>query len=92
MTDSQSFDSFQCHGIVYGLIGIFQNDKLLLIKQRQLIGDLPLNHNVFKIQRIVVLSLTSNEPIAELSLDVKTFSLISYLFLFKIFFFSLNID
>ncbi|XP_054168890.1 phosphatidylinositide phosphatase SAC2-like [Oppia nitens] len=41
VSDSSSYSSFNCHGIVYGLIGVFQSDKLLLIRQSQRVGCLP---------------------------------------------------
>jgi hypothetical protein len=70
VNDNASYESFQCHGLIHGLIGIFQADKLLLIKECQSIGSLPSDDNVFKIQRIVIIGLSSGEPIGDLSLDV----------------------
>ncbi|CAG2180225.1 unnamed protein product, partial [Oppiella nova] len=45
VNDSTSYESFQCHGLIHGLIGIFQADKLLLIKECQSIGSLPSDDN-----------------------------------------------
>ncbi|CAG2106380.1 unnamed protein product, partial [Medioppia subpectinata] len=69
-SDNASYESFVCHGLVYGLIGVFQSDKLVLIKESQSIGDLPHNHNVFKIRKIAIISLSAAEPIAaDIALD-----------------------
>ncbi|CAG2106379.1 unnamed protein product [Medioppia subpectinata] len=70
VSDNASYESFVCHGLVYGLIGVFQADKLVLIKESQSIGDLPHNHNVFKIRKIAIINLSAAEPIAaDIALD-----------------------
>ena len=69
------FANFTCHGLAYGLIGLFLNDKLLLIKQAYSIGRLPFDHQdeVFKINKICVLSLASKgEILGDLGLDKCT--------------------
>ncbi|CAN7999325.1 unnamed protein product [Ixodes pacificus] len=55
-----------CLGIIYGVIGKFQphpdSDKqLVLIRQVSLIGCLPGNHQVFKVNKVVLLPLSVHE-------------------------------
>lgn len=63
--------------MAYGLIGLFDNDKLVLISKKQSIGSLPdpltrKNHEVFKIQKISALKLSSIDiSIEESGLDVS---------------------
>lgn len=66
--------SLKCRGIVYGIIGKIQffpgaDWRLLVISKRTLLGSLPGGHEVFRIDRIAVLTLSSNES-PELELDL----------------------
>lgn len=68
------FESFTCHGIVYGFVGLFNNDKLILIKESVSIGRLPFgaHDEVFKIQKICVIPLRcKNDFPFDLDLDVS---------------------
>lgn len=70
--DQTIFSDFTCHGMAYGLAGVFLSDKLILIKQCQSIGRLPFGSKdeVFKIQKICVLSLCNKgDPLGDLGLD-----------------------
>lgn len=55
-----------CLGTVYGVIGKFQphpdsDQRLVLIRQTSLIGSLPGNHQVFKVNKVVLLPLSVHE-------------------------------
>ncbi|KAJ7385551.1 Phosphatidylinositide phosphatase SAC2 [Desmophyllum pertusum] len=58
--------SLKCRGIVYGIIGKIQffpgaDWRLLVISKRTLLGSLPGGHEVYRIDRVAVLTLSSNE-------------------------------
>lgn len=65
---------YQCHGLVYGLIGIFDTNKLILISQSQLIGELPGGHPVFQVKNVIIVNLKTNQPL-NVNLDVSLSSL-----------------
>lgn len=72
--DKACWDEFTCHGLAYGLVGLFQDDKLILIKQNTSVGRLPFGsqEEVFKIQKICVVPLQSKgDPLEYLGLDVS---------------------
>lgn len=55
-----------CLGTVYGIIGKFQphpdsDQRLVLIRQTSLIGSLPGNHQVFKVNKVVLVPLSVHE-------------------------------
>ncbi|XP_067118667.1 phosphatidylinositide phosphatase SAC2 isoform X3 [Centruroides vittatus] len=63
-----------CLGVVYGVIGKFQvhsdvDKKLLLIRQRALVGCLPGGHEVYKIQKIAILPLNQHD-VPELDIEL----------------------
>ncbi|KAK3589432.1 hypothetical protein CHS0354_020761 [Potamilus streckersoni] len=65
-----------CIGQVYGVIGKLKLHpdsewKLLLIRQRSCIGKIAGGHNIYKINKIAVLSLSEAEPDLELELCRK---------------------
>ncbi|KAH9420204.1 Phosphatidylinositide phosphatase SAC2 [Dermatophagoides pteronyssinus] len=68
--DDTIFEDFTCHGLAFGLIGLFNNDKLILIKQTISIGRLPFGSRdeVFKIQKISIISLNGKK--GENSIDI----------------------
>ncbi|XP_046911596.2 phosphatidylinositide phosphatase SAC2 [Dermatophagoides farinae] len=70
INDDSVFEDFTCHGLAYGLIGLFNNDKLILIKQSISIGRLPFGSHdeVFKIQKISIISLCGKK--SETSIDL----------------------
>lgn len=73
-SEESIFADFTCHGVAYGLIGIFLGDKLLLIRQAHSVGRLPFGFKdeVFKICKICVLSLCNKgECLGDLGLDVS---------------------
>ncbi|KAK3095790.1 hypothetical protein FSP39_019195 [Pinctada imbricata] len=62
-----------CIGLVYGLIGKIkihpdEEWRLLLIKERSLVGRIAEKHEVYRINKIVIIPLSSAEP-QELDLD-----------------------
>ncbi|KAG1678103.1 Phosphatidylinositide phosphatase SAC2 [Nymphon striatum] len=64
--DIESIPEAVCLGKVYGIVGKFQvhsecDKKLILIRQRSLVGQLPGNHDVYKINKVVVLNLSLDE-------------------------------
>lgn len=69
----------QCHGVVYGLIGVFNTDKLILVAQNQFVGTLPGDNHVYKIQRILVINLKSNEQFTDNNLEVWVFKCILFI-------------
>uniref|UniRef100_UPI00358EFBBB phosphatidylinositide phosphatase SAC2 isoform X2 n=1 Tax=Myxine glutinosa TaxID=7769 RepID=UPI00358EFBBB len=63
-----------CLGLVEGVIGkikLFTEDewRLVLIRQKELVGELPGGHRVYKISRIVCVPLFPGEPV-ELDLEL----------------------
>ncbi|OTF83929.1 hypothetical protein BLA29_007519 [Euroglyphus maynei] len=68
--DDSIFEDFTCQGLAYGLIGLFDKDKLILIKQSISIGRLPFGSRdeVFKIQKISIISLNGKK--GETSIDL----------------------
>lgn len=76
--------SLRCRGIVYGIIGKIQffpgaDWRLLVISKRTLLGNLPGGHEVYRIDRVAVLTLSANES-PEFELDVSLSSS-SFIFL-----------
>lgn len=68
------FADFTCHGLAYGLIGLFLADKLLLIRAAASVGRLPFatKDEVFKVAKICVVGLCSRgEMVGDLGLDVS---------------------
>ncbi|XP_029188502.2 phosphatidylinositide phosphatase SAC2-like [Acropora millepora] len=66
--------SLRCRGIVYGIIGKIQffpgaDWRLLVISKRTLLGNLPGGHEVYRIDRVAVLTLSANES-PEFELDL----------------------
>lgn len=66
--------SLRCRGIVYGIIGKIQffpgaDWRLLVISKRTLLGNLPGDHEVYRIDRVAVLTLSANES-PEFELDL----------------------
>ncbi|KAL1424091.1 hypothetical protein MTO96_003595 [Rhipicephalus appendiculatus] len=64
-----------CLGTVYGIIGKFQphpdsDQRLVLIRQTSLIGSLPGNHQVFKVNKVVLVPLSVHEA-PELEMEPK---------------------
>lgn len=63
-----------CIGLVYGVIGKIKIHpeaewKLLLIRQRTLVGKIAGKHDVYKVDKVAVLSLSDTEPV-EVELDL----------------------
>ncbi|XP_074643385.1 phosphatidylinositide phosphatase SAC2-like isoform X2 [Tubulanus polymorphus] len=63
-----------CLGIVYGVVGKFRiladsDWRLILIRQQRRIGDLPNGHPIYKIERVTVLTLSTNEAL-DLEVDL----------------------
>ncbi|KTG01607.1 hypothetical protein cypCar_00040333 [Cyprinus carpio] len=63
-----------CLGLVEGIIGKIQLHAdlplgLILIRQKALVGQLPGDHKVYKITKIVVIPLSEDEP-QDLELEV----------------------
>lgn len=83
--EKTAFADFTCHGLAYGLIGLFLADKLLLIRQAASVGRLPFGRKdeVFKVAKICVLSLCSRagEMVGDLGLDVSLFGCLVFIFL-----------
>ncbi|KAF7490986.1 Phosphatidylinositide phosphatase SAC2 [Sarcoptes scabiei] len=72
---SQTFRSkdIVCYGLVYGFVGQFNNDKLILIKKKLSIGRLPLGScdEIFQIQNIVIIPLDcTRDFLIDLELDM----------------------
>uniref|UniRef100_A0A1E1XMC6 Putative inositol-145-triphosphate 5-phosphatase synaptojanin inp51/inp52/inp53 family n=1 Tax=Amblyomma sculptum TaxID=1581419 RepID=A0A1E1XMC6_AMBSC len=63
---SEQLTDAVCLGTVYGIIGKFQphpdsDQRLVLIRQMSLIGSLPGNHQVFKVNKVVLVPLSVHE-------------------------------
>ncbi|CAM1296239.1 INPP5F (predicted) [Pycnogonum litorale] len=73
--DIDSIPDAVCLGKVYGFLGKIQiqsesDPKLILIKQRSLVGQLPGGHDVYKINKIVILSLSLDDTaLVDLSIE-----------------------
>lgn len=63
----------KCLGLAYGLFGLFDHNKLILIQDREIVGELPgpngRSDEVYKITKVVVIDLGSDDETSNLGLD-----------------------
>ncbi|XP_022241087.1 phosphatidylinositide phosphatase SAC2-like [Limulus polyphemus] len=63
--DLSSLKETSCLGVIYGIVGKFQVHpdckRLIVIRQKALVGQLLDTHNIYKIQKIALLPLSQNE-------------------------------
>lgn len=63
----------KCLGVVYGLFGLFDHNKLILIQDREIAGELPGPEGrvdeVYKITKVVVIDLGTDDENTDFGLD-----------------------